>query len=53
MDGHSIENVADSSTNQDAASKNYVDKNNYTVNEGVVLRDIKLAVGFGPIWKLF
>ena len=47
MDGKSLKNFADLMTNQDAATKNYVDKNIITVNEGVVHHDIKLAVGSG------
>ena len=52
MDSHSITNIADPATNQDASSKNYADKNTVIVNDGVVRSDINLDVGSRPIKKL-
>ena len=45
MNSHIIKNMADTLTNQDVASKNYVDKNAITTDDGVVSGDIKLSVG--------
>ena len=45
MNNHIIENVADSLSNQDVATKNYVDTNAFTTAGGVVSGDIKLNVG--------
>ena len=51
MNGNRIKNVAYSATNQDAASKNYADKNTIAVKDDVC-RDQLLAVGSGPIKKM-
>ena len=45
MNRHIINNVADPFSNQDVATKNYVDKNAITTDGGVVSGDIKLNVG--------
>ena len=45
MNSYIIENVADPLSNQDVASKNYVDTNAFTTAGGVVSGDIKLSVG--------
>ena len=45
MNSHIIKNVAEPLSNQDVASKNYVDKNAITIDGGVVYGNIKLSVG--------
>ena len=45
MNYNIIKNVADRLSNQDVASKNYVDTNAFTTAGGVVSGDIKLSVG--------
>ena len=45
MNSHIIKNMADQLSNQDVATKNYVDKNAITTAGGVVSGDIKLNVG--------
>ena len=45
MNSHIIQNVADPLSNEDFATKNYVDKNAVTTDGGVAYGDIKLSVG--------
>ena len=45
MNNNTIEHVSDPLTNQDVATKNYVDTNAFTKTGGVVSGDIKLNVG--------
>ena len=47
-----ITNVADSLSNQDVASKNYVERNAFTTAGGVVSGDTKLNVGSDLIRSL-
>ena len=47
-----VKNVADSLSNQDVASKNYVETNSFTTAGGVVSGDIKLNVGSDLITDL-
>ena len=45
MNSHIIKNVANPLSNQEVATKNYVDTNAVTTTGGVVYGDIKLNVG--------
>ena len=45
MNSNIIKNVADLYSNQDVATKNYVDKNDITTDSGIVYGDIKSSVG--------
>ena len=45
MNSHIIKTVVNPFSNQDVATKNYVDTNAFTTDGGVVSGDIKLSVG--------
>ena len=52
MNSHISKNVADPLSNQEVATKNYVDKNAITTDGGVVYGDIKLNVGSHLVRRL-
>ena len=52
MNSNIVKNVANPLSNQDVASKNYVDRNAFTTAGGVVPGDIKLNVGSDLISRL-
>ena len=45
INSHIIRNVVNPLSNQDVATKNYVDTNAFTTASGVVSGDIKLSIG--------
>ena len=52
MNSHIIKNVANQLSNQDIATKNYVDKNVITTDGGVAYGDIKLNAGSALVRSL-
>ena len=52
MNSNIIDNVADPLSNQDVATKNYIDKNAITSNGGVVYGEIKLNVGSDLVHRM-
>ena len=52
MTSNIIKNVADTLSNQDVVTKNYVDTNAFTTAGGVLSGDIKLNVVFDLVWSL-
>ena len=53
MNSHIIKNVAHPLSNQNVATKNYIDKNNTTTAGGVVSGDIKINVGSDLVRSLW
>ena len=52
INSHIIKNVADSLSNHDVSTKNYVDTNAFTTAGGVLSCDIKLSVGSDLVRRL-